>query len=809
MNKYFRKDNASAHKAAGIYKRITTLSKIKDFSIRREYMFKSLLHKQLSMVAVMFLTIILYTSALFAGDATISWNPPTTNEDNTPLTDLAGYKVYYGAVSGNYSTSINVGNVTTYQISNLTDGLTYYFATTAYDTSGNESVYSNEVSKYMTPPSILLPDITVIDSIAPANDLQIPFGNITAGSPSNKIVTVANNGNADLAIGSIAQSNPLVNPFSTLNDYCSDQTLSPGSSCTLTVSFSPSSAGAFSDSFNIPSNDPDEDPVTINVTGTGDIITLPDITITDSVTPADNLQIPFGNITVGSPSDQTVTITNDGSADLVIGSIAQSNPLANPFSTLNDYCSDQTLSPGSNCAVTVRFSPSSTGAFSDSFNVPSNDSDENPVTINVNGTGDGITLPDITVTDSTGDANNQYISFGDITAGSSSDQYVTVTNDGNADLIIGSIAQSNPLASPFSTQNDNCSGQTLSPASNCTVTVRFSPSSANAFRDSFNIPSNDSDENPIGIDVRGTGTTPAVPDITVTDSVGSTSDLQIPFGDITEGNSSDQTVTITNDGSADLVIDSIAQSNQLTIPFSILNDGCSGQTLSPLSSCTITVRFSPVTIGLFNNSFDITSNDPDENTVIITANGTGLSSITNNPPSKPQTVFPAKNQKGLGKSVKFKWKKSSDPEADTIVYDLYVCEDIDLTIGCHTITYNIASLENNNVYYAGMNNYGAGLFLFIAVSALTGIISSRNKKVLRIIAGILIIGTLLAACGSGENGATGGLQRNFGTPPPSNNDELSYTLSGLNSGTIYYWKVVAKDTSGGETESTINSFETE
>jgi hypothetical protein len=108
-----------------------------------------------------------------------------------------------------------------------------------------------------------------------------------------------------------------------------------------------------------------------------------------------------------------------------------------------------------------------------------------------------------------------------------------------------------------------------------------------------------------------------------------------------------------------------------------------------------------------------------------------------------------------------------------------------------------------------MNNYGAGLFLFIAVSALTGIISSRNKKVLGIIAGILIIGTLLAACGSGENGATGGLQRNFGTPPPSNNDELSYTLSGLNSGTIYYWKVVAKDTSGGETESTINSFETE
>jgi hypothetical protein len=294
----------------------------------------------------------------------------------------------------------------------------------------------------------------------------------------------------------------------------------------------------------------------------------------------------------------------------------------------------------------------------------------------------------------------------------------------------------------------------------------------------------------------------------VTDSVGSATDLQIPFGDITEGSSSDQSVTVTNNGNADLVIGNIAQNNLLTLPFSKLNDGCSGETLSPLSSCTITVRFAPATIGVFNNSFDIPSNDPDENTVIITANGTGLSSITNNPPSNPHTVFPAHNQKGLGKAVEFKWKKSSDPDADTVVYDLYVCEDSALTIGCQSITHNIAFLVNDNVYYAGLNNYGTGLFLFIAVSALTGIIISRNRKVLRIIAGILIIGTLLTACGAGELGVSGGLLTN-GSTPSSNNDELSYTISGLNSGTIYYWKVVAKDTSGGETESTISSFETE
>jgi len=77
--------------------------------------------------------------------------------------DLAGYKVYQGTSTGVYDQSIEVGNVTTYTKSNLQAGLTYYFALTAYDVSGNESYPSPEVSKYiqdssldLTPPSIFL-----------------------------------------------------------------------------------------------------------------------------------------------------------------------------------------------------------------------------------------------------------------------------------------------------------------------------------------------------------------------------------------------------------------------------------------------------------------------------------------------------------------------------------------------------------------------------------------------------------------------------------------------------------------------------
>jgi fibronectin type III domain protein len=72
--------------------------------------------------------------------ATLTWNPDTS-------TNLAGYKLYVGTASGVYSSSISLGNVTSYTVPNLLIGNTYYFAVTAYNNSGIESGFSNEVSK--------------------------------------------------------------------------------------------------------------------------------------------------------------------------------------------------------------------------------------------------------------------------------------------------------------------------------------------------------------------------------------------------------------------------------------------------------------------------------------------------------------------------------------------------------------------------------------------------------------------------------------------------------------------------------------
>ena len=94
--------------------------------------------------------------SVLSGTVTLTWTAPKTNADGTALTDLAGYRIYYGTVSGNYTEVKDVGipscdtngdeTECSYTIENLSPG-TWYFAVTAYDTSGNESDYSNETSK--------------------------------------------------------------------------------------------------------------------------------------------------------------------------------------------------------------------------------------------------------------------------------------------------------------------------------------------------------------------------------------------------------------------------------------------------------------------------------------------------------------------------------------------------------------------------------------------------------------------------------------------------------------------------------------
>jgi Bacterial Ig domain/Fibronectin type III domain len=96
----------------------------------------------------------LAVSARGQSSVTLAWDP-------SPDSAIAGYRLYEGVASQTYSNVIDVGNATTVTVSNLVSGVTYFFAVSAYDTNGQESELSAEVSYTVSGPLNNVPTIAL------------------------------------------------------------------------------------------------------------------------------------------------------------------------------------------------------------------------------------------------------------------------------------------------------------------------------------------------------------------------------------------------------------------------------------------------------------------------------------------------------------------------------------------------------------------------------------------------------------------------------------------------------------------------
>jgi len=93
-------------------------------------------------IAILLIFITQFTQFAYASGVRVGWV-------ENPVSDVAGYRVHYGTASRNYQIHVDAGTFTSIEIDSLSSGTTYYFAVTAYDYSGNESAYSQEIQATM------------------------------------------------------------------------------------------------------------------------------------------------------------------------------------------------------------------------------------------------------------------------------------------------------------------------------------------------------------------------------------------------------------------------------------------------------------------------------------------------------------------------------------------------------------------------------------------------------------------------------------------------------------------------------------
>lgn len=117
-----------------------------------------------------------FANMAHAAGVTIGWDASTDSQ-------VVGYKVSYGNASGNYQNTVDVGNNTTFTLSNIAAGQSYFFAVKAYDGYGNESAFSQELACY------------TISATAGTNGSIAPAGvtTVSQGSSETVMITPASN----------------------------------------------------------------------------------------------------------------------------------------------------------------------------------------------------------------------------------------------------------------------------------------------------------------------------------------------------------------------------------------------------------------------------------------------------------------------------------------------------------------------------------------------------------------------------------------------------------------------------------------
>jgi hypothetical protein len=222
--------------------------------------------------------------------------------------------------------------------------------------------------------------------------------------------------------------------------------------------------------------------------------------------------------------------------------------------------------------------------------------------------------------------NPTALDFGEQPVGTPATQSIEISNTGNLDLTLTSIALSDDGGGVFAIVSGGTAG-TLAPGAAQTVEIEFTPSAGGAFTGELTIESNDPDAGTVTAALSGDG---AAADIALG---GDAADQELDYGAVDVGNTATQTVEITNEsGIADLEITALTIGGANAGDFSITSGQTAPLTIAPGGTEVLDVQYAPSAAGARSATLTIESNDPDEAQVVVDLVGGGAPPLALNAP---------------------------------------------------------------------------------------------------------------------------------------------------------------------------------
>ncbi|MGV3658705.1 MAG: choice-of-anchor D domain-containing protein [Prosthecobacter sp.] len=351
----------------------------------------------------------------------------------------------------------------------------------------------------------LVPDLAVFTAATATGPERVSGGGlqpISAGT--TQVFTVSNPSQVPLTGLAASLSGTGAVQFSLSGPAAT--TLAAGESTTVSVTYAAGATTTQQATLQIDSSDPDENPFLIALEGQPPV---PEIAVFTGSTTAAGAARSSGSglVELQVGQSQTFTVLNEGGAPLSGLAATLSGLNAAQFTLSGPALSLTSLAPGASTAVTVTYTTGATAAQQATLQIASNDADENPFVIPLQGEAVG---PEIAVftgsTTAAGTARTSGSGLVDLLIGQS--QTFTVLNEGNGTLTGLAAALSGSDATQFTLSGPALSVTSLAPGASTTFSVAYAPGATGPHLASVQLASNDADENPFTILLRGRPPTP-------------------------------------------------------------------------------------------------------------------------------------------------------------------------------------------------------------------------------------------------------------------------------------------------------------
>jgi uncharacterized membrane protein len=432
--------------------------------------------------------------------------------------------------------------------------------------------------------------------------LALAFSAVQVGTARTLGLSLTNAGTAPLTVETVTVMPETLSTMSVHDVPALPVTVAAGASLPLQLTFAPTEATTVLGSLHLESNASNTSELAVNLSGRGSLVAAPLIEVSP-------LALAFSAVQVGASRTLGLSLTNAGTAPLTVDTIAVAPTTLSTVTVHGLPDLPVTVAAGTSLPLQLSFAPTADTPMTGALHLGSNALNATDLAVNLSGQGSSVAVPLIEVSPAV-------LAFSAVQIGTARTLGLSLTNAGTAPLTVDTIAVAPTTLSAITVHGLTAPPVTVAPRTTLPLQLTFTPTADTLLTGTLHLESNAFNTKDMVVSFNGTGSQIPVPLIEVKPP-------GLAFGSVEVAGTQTLEVTLTNAGTAPLIVDTVEVTPTSVQAFTVQGVEELPITVDPGKTFSVPIRFSPSAATHATGTLHLRCNAVNTTDLTVGLSGTG------------------------------------------------------------------------------------------------------------------------------------------------------------------------------------------